>query len=99
LLTLDHTGDLVFRTRSASHGRLQKIVVEDRQARRSAGCIAPHVLRYSFASLAGDLGYSEATVATLIAHKGHFAAVTVRNIGSGPGRNPTFRPKWSGDLA
>jgi integrase len=31
----------------------------------------PHVLRHSFASLAGDLGYSEPTIAALIGHKGH----------------------------
>ena len=30
----------------------------------------PHVLRHSFASLANDLGYSEATVGALIGHKG-----------------------------
>jgi integrase len=33
--------------------------------------VTPHVLRHSFASLAGDLGYSEPTIATLIGHKGH----------------------------
>lgn len=31
--------------------------------------VTPHVLRHSFASMAGDLGYSEATIATLIGHK------------------------------
>ena len=35
------------------------------------GDITPHVLRHSFASLAGDLGYSELTIATLVGHKGH----------------------------
>ena len=33
--------------------------------------VTPHVLRHSFASLAGDIGYSEATIAALIGHKGH----------------------------
>jgi integrase len=33
--------------------------------------ITPHVLRHSFASLAGDLGYSEPTIAALVGHKGH----------------------------
>jgi integrase len=33
--------------------------------------VTPHVLRHSFASLASDLGYSEATVAALIGHRGH----------------------------
>ena len=32
--------------------------------------ITPHVLRHSYASVAGDLGYSDATIATLIGHKG-----------------------------
>ncbi len=38
--------------------------------------ITPHTLRHSFASLAGDLGYSEPTIAALIGHKG--ASVTSR---------------------
>jgi integrase len=33
--------------------------------------ITPHVLRHSYASLAGDLGYSEPTIAALVGHKGH----------------------------
>lgn len=32
--------------------------------------ITPHVLRHSFASLAADLGYSDATIAQLVGHKG-----------------------------
>ena len=40
--------------------------------------VTPHVLRHSFASLAGDLGYSEPTIAALIGHKGH--SVTSRYI-------------------
>jgi integrase len=32
--------------------------------------VTPHVLRHSFASLAGDLGLSEPTIGTLIGHKG-----------------------------
>lgn len=32
--------------------------------------VTPHVLRHSFASLANDLGYSEATIGMLIGHKG-----------------------------
>jgi integrase len=32
--------------------------------------VTPHVLRHSFASLAADLGFSEATIAALIGHKG-----------------------------
>jgi integrase len=32
--------------------------------------VTPHVLRHSFASLANDLGYTEATIGMLIGHKG-----------------------------
>jgi integrase len=32
--------------------------------------VTPHTLRHSFASLAGDLAYSEPTIAALIGHKG-----------------------------
>jgi integrase len=32
--------------------------------------VTPHVLRHTFASLAADLGFSEATIAALIGHKG-----------------------------
>jgi integrase len=42
--------------------------------------VTPHVLRHSFASLAGDLGYSEPTIAALVGHKGH--SVTRRYIHS-----------------
>jgi integrase len=33
--------------------------------------VTPHTLRHSFASLAGDLGYSEITIAALVGHQGH----------------------------
>ena len=32
--------------------------------------VTPHTFRHSFASLAGDLGYSETTIAALVGHKG-----------------------------
>jgi integrase len=32
--------------------------------------VTPHTLRHSFASVAGDLGYSELTIAALVGHKG-----------------------------
>jgi integrase len=32
--------------------------------------VTPHVLRHSYASLAGDLGFSEPTIAALVGHKG-----------------------------
>jgi integrase len=40
--------------------------------------VTPHVLRHSFASLAGDLGYSEPTIAALVGHKSH--TVTSRYV-------------------
>jgi integrase len=40
--------------------------------------ITPHTLRHSYASLAGDLGYSEPTIAALIGHKGH--SITSRYV-------------------
>lgn len=40
--------------------------------------ITPHTLRHSYASLASDLGYSEATIAVLIGHKG--SSITSRYI-------------------
>lgn len=42
--------------------------------------ITPHVMRHSFASLASDLGYSEATIAAMIGHKGQ--TITSRYIHS-----------------
>ena len=42
--------------------------------------VTPHVLRHSFASLAGDLGYSELTIAALIGHKGQ--SITSRYVHS-----------------
>src|SRR5438105_13891997 len=42
--------------------------------------ITPHVLRHSFASLAGDIGYSEPTIAALVGHKGH--SITSRYVHS-----------------
>jgi integrase len=40
--------------------------------------VTPHTLRHSYASLAGDLGYSEPTIASLMGHKGH--SITSRYV-------------------
>ena len=40
--------------------------------------VTPHTLRHSFASLAGDLGYSEMTIAALVGHKGR--SITSRYV-------------------
>jgi integrase len=42
--------------------------------------VTPHTLRHSFASLAGDLGYSETTIAALLGHAGR--SMTSRYIHS-----------------
>jgi integrase len=42
--------------------------------------VTPHVLRHSFASLAGDLGYSEPTIAALVGHQGR--SITSRYVHS-----------------
>ena len=40
--------------------------------------VTPHTLRHSFASIAGDLGYSESTIGALIGHKGR--SITSRYV-------------------
>jgi integrase len=40
--------------------------------------VTPHTLRHSFASLAGDLGYSETTIAALVGHQGR--SITSRYV-------------------
>jgi integrase len=42
--------------------------------------VTPHTLRHSFASLAGDLGFSEPTIAAMIGHKGR--SITSRYVHS-----------------
>jgi len=37
-------------------------------ARAKLDDVTPHTLRHSFASVAGDLGYSESTIAALLGH-------------------------------
>jgi integrase len=72
LQTLDQTGDLVV------PNKIGEVMVGYRKSWLKIAKlgdlpddITPHVLRHSFASLAGDLGFSEVTIATLIGHKGH----------------------------
>jgi integrase len=47
------------------------------------GDVTPHALRHSFASLAGDLGYSEPTIAALVGHQGR--SITSRYVHSADG--------------
>jgi integrase len=44
------------------------------------GDVTPHVLRQSFASVANDLGFGEATIAAMLGHKGH--SMTARYVHS-----------------
>jgi integrase len=76
-------GDRVFR---ASRGgpetmlHFKKFWPRIAAAARLPGAVTPHVLRHSFASLAGDLGYSEPTIAALVGHKGQ--TITSRYVHS-----------------
>ena len=47
-----------------------------RKAAKLPADVTPHVLRHSFASVAADLGYGEATIAALLGHRGR--TVTAR---------------------
>jgi len=79
LQTLDNTGALVFpsKTEEIMFG-YRKSWLKIAKLGDLPNDITPHVLRHSFASLAGDLGYSEAIIATLIGHKGH--SITSRYV-------------------
>lgn len=65
-------GDLVFpATRGAGFmNGFPKIWARVAKLGNLSPDVTPHVLRHSFASLAADLGFSEATIAALIGHKG-----------------------------
>ena len=72
LCSLPRIGDFVF---AASRGDgpmtgFPKIWAKLLKRHGLPADVTPHVLRHSFASLASDLGYSEATIAALIGHKG-----------------------------
>ena len=69
---LSGAGDLVFPA-TRGEGRLSGFPKLWARIAKLGGLpadVTPHVLRHSFASLAGDLGYSEPTIAALIGHKG-----------------------------
>ncbi len=73
LRDLPHMGELVFPpTRGDGHmAGFRKLWDRIAKLGAMAADVTPHVLRHSFASLAGDLGYSEPTIAALVGHKGH----------------------------
>ncbi len=80
LLSLSRTGDLVFPATRGSGPMTGFRKLWDRIGKLSElrADVTPHVLRHSFASLAGDLGYSEPTIAALVGHTGH--SITGRYI-------------------
>jgi integrase len=70
---LSKAGDLVFPA-TRGDGRMAgfpKLWAHIAKLGELPSDVTPHILRHSFASLAGDLGYSEPTIAALIGHKGH----------------------------
>jgi integrase len=82
LAKLDRLGDLVFPPSRSERTMTGFRYFWDRIARLGGlpDDITPHTLRHSFASLAGDLEYSELTIAALIGHKGH--TITSRYVHS-----------------
>lgn len=79
---LARTGDLVFPA-SRGDGRMSGFPKHWARIAKFGDLpadITPHVLRHSFASLAGDLGYSEPTIAALVGHKGR--SITSRYVHS-----------------
>jgi integrase len=73
LRSLTRSGDLVFpATRGdGCMGGFPKLWKRIAKLGELPTDITPHTFRHSFASLAGDLGYSELTIAALVGHKGH----------------------------
>ncbi|HKN29186.1 MAG TPA: site-specific integrase [Roseiarcus sp.] len=82
LQELPRLGDLVFPA-SRGEGRMAgfpKFWARVAKLGAMPADITPHVLRHSFASLASDVGYSEATIAALVGHQGR--SMTSRYIHS-----------------
>jgi integrase len=80
LRDLTRSGDLVFAA-TRGDGRMAgfpKFWARMGKLGELPADVTPHTLRHSFASLANDLGYSEATIAELIGHRGH--SITSRYI-------------------
>jgi integrase len=80
LRSLPRSGDLVF---PATRGEGRMTGFPKFWARIAAlgalpASVTPQTLRHSFASLAGDLGYSEPTIAAMVGHKGH--SITSRYV-------------------
>jgi integrase len=72
LRSLTRSGELVFPA-TRGNGRMAgfpKFWARIAKLGDLPASVTPHTLRHSFASLAGDLGYSETTIAALVGHKG-----------------------------
>ena len=67
-------------TRQRAQTGFPKLWARISKLRELPADVSPHVLRHSFASLAGDLGYSEPTIAALVGHKGR--TITSRYVHS-----------------
>jgi integrase len=80
---LSNTGDFVFPATRGERGLTGFPQVWARKIAPLSNLpsgVTPHTLRHSFASLAGDMGYSETTIAALIGHKGR--SITSRYVHS-----------------
>ena len=80
LRSLTRLGDLVFPA-TRGEGRMSgfpKLWARIGKLGELPASVTPHTLRHSFASLAGDLGYSETTIAALLGHKGR--SITSRYV-------------------
>jgi integrase len=80
LRNLMHSGELAFPA-TRSKGRMSgfpKVWGRIAKLGELPADLTPHTLRHSFASLAGDLGYSEPTIAALVGHKGR--SITSRYV-------------------
>lgn len=76
-------GEFVFRSINADAPLANHRRVWERVVYRGAGLprdVTPHVLRHSYASVAADLGLADATIGSLLGHRGH--SVTRRYIHS-----------------
>ena len=80
LRSVTRSGDLVFPA-TRGEGRMSgfpKLWAKIAKLGSLPADVTPHTLRHSFASLAGDLGYSETTIAALVGHKGQ--SITSRYV-------------------
>jgi len=80
LQNIGRTGELVFQA-TRSNARMAGFPKFWAKIAKFGGLpadVTPHTLRHSYASLAGDLGYSEPTIAALIGHKVH--SITSRYV-------------------